>query len=616
MAMYFEMDESDGSKNNAIRAEPASMSAFAQWTAGTAVSQFGRPEADVLNQSYTTQAGGSTNLYQGLDELVASDTDYIISPVDPSNKVYVTRLSDVTDPLSSVNHVVRYRYRKSGTSVLNLDVQLRQGYASEVSQGTLIASWSHADISTTAVTAGQALSAAEANAISNYIQMHLRFNFNIPSFGPLTGVAAIKAGAGPRTVSSPGGGVSFNTGSNIQTLIDANPANTMFVTSTPGTYTNFRNLNITGDHPRFWFVGAAASYNITGAGERFGFDGVGGIEVRGGTWSGYGVQGPGPSYATPIHATGGTTQSVVEDAILTGNEVGVLMHGNTSTGVGTTVSHCTMSNNFRYGCTGGGSVSGQIANILEYCILDNNNTGGRAHLTSPSYNPGGDASATKFVYGNGDIARYNWVKNNYGFGLWWDSYVSNLLIHDNVCENNTSADIFMEVVYGGTVVEHNYCNNTGLGDPTSVPAYGAVNNPFNNAGILVSCADASGNSTGPFPGINDTSEVRYNDLDCSNRANGVALIDGTWHPEAATRNWSVHHNRIYERGTVAQAARTGLYDVSNRNLITSVAANNHFNYNEYHVATVGSTYYIADSAMTFAQFRAAGHEANGTEVVI
>jgi hypothetical protein len=306
----------------------------------------------------------------------------------------------------------------------------------------------------------------------------------------------------------------------------------------------------------------------------------------------------------------------VEDAILTGNEVGVLMHGNTSTGVGTTVSHCTMSNNFRYGCTGGGSVSGQIANILEYCILDNNNTGGRAHLTSPSYNPGGDASATKFVYGNGDIARYNWVKNNYGFGLWWDSYVSNLLIHDNVCENNTSADIFMEVVYGGTVVEHNYCNNTGLGDPTSVPAYGAVNNPFNNAGILVSCADASGNSTGPFPGINDTSEVRYNDLDCSNRANGVALIDGTWHPEAATRNWSVHHNRIYERGTVAQAARTGLYDVSNRNLITSVAANNHFNYNEYHVATVGSTYYIADSAMTFAQFRAAGHEANGTEVVI
>jgi hypothetical protein len=436
------------------------------------------------------------------------------------------------------------------------------------------------------------------------------------AFGPVAGVAAVKAAAGPRTVENPGGGVSFNRGTNIQAMIDGNIANTMFVASETGLYTNFRNLSITGDHPRFWFPGAASSYSITGAGERFGFDGVGGIEVRGGTWSGYGVQGPGPNYATPIHATGGPTQSVVEDAILTGNEIGVLMHGNTTTHTGTRVSHCTMSNNFRYGCSGGGSVSGQIGNILEYCIIDNNNTGGRAHLTTPSYNPGGDASATKFVFTNGDIARYNWVKNNYGFGLWWDSYVTNLSCHDNVFENNRLADIFVEVVYGGTVVEHNYANNDGLADPTSTPAYGAVNNPFNNAGVLVSCCAADGSSTGPFPGPNVTSEIRYNDLDCSNRANGVALIDGSWHPEAATRNWYVHHNRIYERGSVAQAPRTGLYDVSNRNLIAAPAANNRFDFNEYHVATVGSTYYICDSTMTLAQFRSAGHEASGSEVVI
>jgi hypothetical protein len=316
------------------------------------------------------------------------------------------------------------------------------------------------------------------------------------------------------------------------------------------------------------------------------------------------------------------TQSVIEDAILTGNEIGVTLHGDNLSHMGTRVSHCTMSNNFRYGCNGGGNATpavgpvGTIGNILEYCIIDNNNLGGRAQIASPSYNPGGDASATKFVLTAGDIARYNWVKNNYGFGLWWDTGVSNLSVHDNVCENNTLADIFLEVVYGGTICEHNYCINTGLADPTSPPSYGGVNNPYNNAAVLVSCAAADGTSTGAFPGPNITSEVRYNDLDCSNRANGVALIDGTWHPEAATRNWYVHHNRIYERGSVAQAPRSGLYDVSNRNLITAPAANNHFDFNEYHVATVGSTYYIADSTMTLAQFRSAGHEAFGTEVVV
>jgi hypothetical protein len=582
------------------------------------MTQTARPEADTLSQSYVNQSAGTTNLYQTVDETTASDTDYVASPADPAAAVYVTRLSDVSNPQTWTNHDIRYRIARSGPSLLSLLVELRQSYVSEASPGTLIASWNN-DLSTTATTYTQRLTNTQGQLITDYTKLFLRFVSGVPvtsQFGPVAAVPAVKAGAGPRTVSDPGGGVSFNSASNIQTLINANPANTIFVASATGTYTNFRNLSITAKHPRFYFPGVASSYSITGAGSTFGFDGKGGIEVRGGTWTGYGVQGVAPGYATPIHCDGGP--SVVEDAVLTGNQVGVLMHGDVTSGVGATVSHCTMSNNFRYACAGGGSSSGILtSHILEYCILDNSNTGGRAHLTSPEdYNPGGDASATKFLYVDGMIARYNWVKNTYGFGLWWDTAAYNLSVHDNVFENNTLADIFLEVVYGGCVIEHNYCNNNGLADPTSNPAYGAVNNPFNNAAILVSCSPADGTSTGIFPGPNVTSEIRYNDLDCSNRANGVALIDGTWHFEGGTRNWSVHHNRIYQRGTVAQAARTGLYDVSNRNLITDAGANNLFDYDEYHVATTGGTYYIADSAMTFAQFTAAGYEASGTEVVI
>jgi hypothetical protein len=419
----------------------------------------------------------------------------------------------------------------------------------------------------------------------------------------------------------PTGGTSFattDTPTTLQAKIDGAAANTVFVAATTGTYTCFRGINYGTKHPRFVFPGAAGSYSITGAGTALGLDGNAGLEVYGGTWSGYGSQGPGPVWATPIHANGGP--SIVQDAVLTGSEVGVLMHGNATTHTGTRVSHCRMFNNFRYACAGGGNANaglgpvGQVTHTLEYSILDNHNLGGRAHLSA--YDPGGDAGGTKFLHTDQMICRNNWVKNNYGFGLWWDTGVTNLSAHDNVCETNTFADFFLEVVYGGCVIEHNYVNSNGLGDPTASPPFSTYGNPFMNATILVSCSPADGTSLGDFPGPNITSEIRYNDLDASNKCNGVALIDHTAHFEGGSRNWYAHHNRIYMRGTVAQGARSGLFDPHNMNKITLAGANNHFNFNEYHVATVGGTYYEADGSKTLTTFRTAGHEAAGTEVVI
>ena len=144
------------------------------------MAQFGRPEADITNQSFTDQAASGTTIFDVLDETVADDNDYIQSAVAPTNDVYVTRLSDVEDPVSSSGHIVRYRYRKSaaGGAQIDLNVQLRQGYVSEGTPGTLIEEWDHVDISDTITAAAQTLGGTEADLITDYTSLFLRFTFN------------------------------------------------------------------------------------------------------------------------------------------------------------------------------------------------------------------------------------------------------------------------------------------------------------------------------------------------------------------------------------------------------------------------------------------------------
>ncbi len=143
------------------------------------MAQFGRPSADTLIGNYEDQAAGTTNIYQSIDESVASDADYITSPSAPSSEVYVCALSTLEDPVSSSGHIQRVRYAKSaaGGSQINLTVELRQGYASEVSQGTLIATHSYTDISDTYTTGAETLTAGEADAITDYTDLYLRFVF-------------------------------------------------------------------------------------------------------------------------------------------------------------------------------------------------------------------------------------------------------------------------------------------------------------------------------------------------------------------------------------------------------------------------------------------------------
>lgn len=130
--------------------------------------QFARPNQDVV-----AWASGS---FASIDEVAVDDNDFVQSDSNPNNDPYVTKLSSVTDPVSSSGHVVRYRIQKPfGSAQVDLTVQLRQGYVSEGAQGTLIASWSHTNVPGGFVTWVRSLSGAEADAITDYASLYLRF---------------------------------------------------------------------------------------------------------------------------------------------------------------------------------------------------------------------------------------------------------------------------------------------------------------------------------------------------------------------------------------------------------------------------------------------------------
>jgi hypothetical protein len=145
--------------------------------------QFARPDADTTLGNFQDNAGGTTNIFQAIDEASANDTDYVRSPTSPVSEVYVCRLSDVTDPALSSGHTMRMRTScdQEAQETLDFTQQLRMTYVNEGSQGTLIASQSRNGVSsTTWTTSTYSLSGAEADAITDYTALFFRFIVNKP----------------------------------------------------------------------------------------------------------------------------------------------------------------------------------------------------------------------------------------------------------------------------------------------------------------------------------------------------------------------------------------------------------------------------------------------------
>lgn len=145
------------------------------------MAQFGRPEADTYNgDGWTEDDGTSDALFGEIDETSASDTDYIKSVDAPTSDVYVTRLSDIEDPAVSTGHTLRVRARKSaaGGAQIDLTAELREGYVSEASQGTLICTLSQTDVTDAFTTYSHTLTGPEADAITDYTDLHVRIVAN------------------------------------------------------------------------------------------------------------------------------------------------------------------------------------------------------------------------------------------------------------------------------------------------------------------------------------------------------------------------------------------------------------------------------------------------------
>jgi hypothetical protein len=146
------------------------------------MAQFGRPSTDASIGGYQDQAGGTTNIFGTIDETSASDADYVRSVVAPVNAPYVTRLTTLEDPLSSSGHTIRWRRQKNaaGGATVNLTVQLRQTYVNEGSPGTLIAEKATVAVPDSWTDDSLTLSGGEADAITDYTALYLRFVANQP----------------------------------------------------------------------------------------------------------------------------------------------------------------------------------------------------------------------------------------------------------------------------------------------------------------------------------------------------------------------------------------------------------------------------------------------------
>jgi hypothetical protein len=132
------------------------------------------PASDTANPgAWTDEAAASTNLYSKVNEPTADDTTLVQSPLDPVNAALEVKFAALADPSLSSGHSVQFRYRKdaSGGKTLDLTVELRQG-------GTVRATTSVTNVGDAWVVGSLNLSAAEADAITDYADLRVRFSAN------------------------------------------------------------------------------------------------------------------------------------------------------------------------------------------------------------------------------------------------------------------------------------------------------------------------------------------------------------------------------------------------------------------------------------------------------
>lgn len=129
--------------------------------------QFASPIADGGIGHWTTQSGGTTNLYASVDETLPDDTDYIKSYFSNVADPVTLTLGAVQAPLAGPRYL-RYRYGKdaAGGRRVDLTVELMQGASS-------LQTWNHQDIPPGFVEVAQLITAG----VSDYGSLGTRFTY-------------------------------------------------------------------------------------------------------------------------------------------------------------------------------------------------------------------------------------------------------------------------------------------------------------------------------------------------------------------------------------------------------------------------------------------------------
>ena len=128
--------------------------------------QIARPDQDISAGSWTA-IGGPSTLFDAIDEVVANDgTDYMEDAAN--NTTAEIGLTTLTDPVSSVDHIIRFKMRGEGSGgPERCNVQLFDG-------ATLIAATGNQTSRAAWAEKTYTLTTAEADNIGNYGDLRLK----------------------------------------------------------------------------------------------------------------------------------------------------------------------------------------------------------------------------------------------------------------------------------------------------------------------------------------------------------------------------------------------------------------------------------------------------------
>lgn len=128
--------------------------------------QFSRPDNDDSIGVWTDDAGGTTNIFQAINEVTPSDTDFVQSDNTPAvGETCTIGMSSVTDPAVSTGHILRWRYAKSAAAGRTIEVRLD---LRESGTPVLTSPRTFTDISNVAAQDNYTLTGTEADNITNY----------------------------------------------------------------------------------------------------------------------------------------------------------------------------------------------------------------------------------------------------------------------------------------------------------------------------------------------------------------------------------------------------------------------------------------------------------------